>query len=263
MEEIINPHPRYFANISIDPNSLEIREINIRTLEELMGTSAAPLGGSEVTTDNAIVTQLLPAWKCAPMQISYCQSLGYNTTTYPNYLGHQNLEDVKNDLISFRDLVDAECYRQAYDFICRVLQPPCTKRAPLDPYPAPLCRSYCQDFWIGCGDRIPLRLKKLLDCEKFPESTGIQSCRSSPGCVEELQSNAQSSRLCDGIADCQDLSDETTCAFCPTGFLYCGRGRACIPRTARCDGKIDCPDGNDEKDCCKSQLFTFYGTLNS
>lgn len=258
MEEIINPHPRYFANITIDPNSLEIREISTRNLEELMGTSSAPLGaGSETSTNTINVTPVVPSWKCDTMSLPYCRALGYNRTTYPNYLGHTNIDEVKDDLISFRDLVDAECYRQAYDFICRLLQPPCVERPPLEPYPDPICRQYCQEFWAGCGDRIPQRLKKMLDCEKFPESKGTQTCQNSPGCVAELQSKALSSRLCDGIADCFDFSDETTCAFCPPGSMYCGRGRSCISRSQRCDGNIDCENGFDEKDCRKCFLCHF------
>uniref|UniRef100_A0A336LL32 CSON010371 protein n=1 Tax=Culicoides sonorensis TaxID=179676 RepID=A0A336LL32_CULSO len=170
MEEIINPNPRFFVNVTVDPNTLEIREINTRNLEELMGTSSAPLGRSESSTNIISTTPVVPSWKCDVMTLPYCKSLGYNSTTYPNYLGHTNIDEVKDDLISFRDLVDAECYRQAYDFLCRLLQPPCIERAPLEPYPAPICRQYCQEFWAGCGDRIPQRLKKILDCEKFPES---------------------------------------------------------------------------------------------
>lgn len=91
---------------------------------------------------------------------------------------------------------------------------------------------------------------------RFPESSGIQSCQNKPGCSSELQANALSSRLCDGIVDCPDFSDESTCSFCPYGGMYCGRGRACIARSMRCDGNYDCPDGSDEKDCRKK--FEIY-----
>lgn len=154
------------------------------------------------------------------------------------------------DVIAFRELVDAECFRQAYDFVCRLLQPPCQMRDPLAPIAGEICREYCQAFWKGCGNRLPAKFKNYFDCERFPESTGAQSCHFRPGCAAELQSNALSSRLCDGIPDCPDLSDEMTCSFCAPNALYCGRGRACIPKAARCNGKIDCPDGADEKDCC-------------
>ena len=69
------------------------------------------------------------------------------------------------------------------------------------------------------------------------------------GCIRELQANALSSRICDGIIDCPDFSDEKDCAYCREGHVHCGLGTMCIPRAKRCDGKIDCPSGSDEKDC--------------
>lgn len=260
MEEIISSSPRYFMNLTIDSNSLEIREINRQRLEDLPGTTSSPLGVMDITTNEVSATPASPQYRCEPLKLHYCNSIGYNVTTYPNYLGHLTIDDVQADVIAFRELVDAECYRQAFDFVCRLLQPPCVDRqGNTQPIPQPLCREYCQQFAAGCGDRIPIRFRKFLDCEKFPESNGVQSCQNAPGCIDDLNERALSGRLCDGFADCADLSDEMTCKFCPPGSLYCGRGRVCIPKTARCDGKLDCPDGADEKDCCKFVVLTESG----
>ncbi|XP_050079805.1 uncharacterized protein LOC126567626 [Anopheles maculipalpis] len=247
LEEITGQERKYFRNLTIDPNSLVIKEVS-GTGDDIVGTSSSPLGGKdEVTVE--IVTTARPPRKCEPLRLGYCRSVGYNVTTYPNFFGHGSLEEVEADLISFRELVDAECFRQAFDFICRLLQPPCEYRSIEEPTPGMVCRQYCQAFWSGCGERLPERLRRYLDCERFPESTGIQSCHSKPGCTGELQANALSSRLCDGVADCADLSDENTCTFCAYGAISCGRSRTCYARNARCDGKLDCPDGSDEKDC--------------
>lgn len=248
-EEINSGTSRHFHNITMDPQSLEINEVLGQQSDPV--TAAAPLGGDESKAEEPVITLAPPRRRCEPLKLPYCKNIGYNMTTYPNLLGHQSIDEVFLDIISFREMVDAECFRQAFDFVCRLLQPPCIKHEPLEPMAGTICREYCQSFWAGCGSRLPERFKKYFDCERFPESTGSHSCHSRPGCAADLQTNALSNRLCDGIPDCADYSDETTCSYCAGDSLYCGKGRACIPKTSRCDGKIDCPDGADEKDCCK------------
>lgn len=247
MEEINTKSLRQFANMTFDATRLEINEV-IGVVSE--SSPAQPVQGMQDAAPEPVVIQKPPR-RCEVVGLSYCQSVGYNVTSYPNLLGHKTSEEAHADLIAFRDLVDAECFRQAYDFVCRLLQPPCFYREPYEPAAGAICREYCQAFQRGCGNRIPERFKAMFDCENFPESTGAQSCHAQPSCAEELQSNALSNRLCDGIADCPDLSDETKCSYCPADSLYCGRGRACVPKASRCDGKLDCPDGSDERDCCK------------
>ena len=253
LEEINAKIPQIFTNLTLDANTLYIHEVSGQQLDVPV-TAAAPLGGEDVEVE-LITVPTQPLRRCEPLKLPYCKSIGYNVTTYPNYLGHNSIEEVYNDLISFRELVDAECYRQAFDFVCRLLQPPCLVHEPLEPSVGQICREYCQSFWQGCGSRLQERFKKYFDCERFPESIGAQSCQSRPDCAVDLQTQALSSRLCDGIPDCPDLSDEATCSYCPAGSLYCGRGRACIAKSARCDGKLDCPDGADEKDCCKYSII--------
>ncbi|XP_072393053.1 atrial natriuretic peptide-converting enzyme-like isoform X2 [Diabrotica undecimpunctata] len=236
--EIGLEEPLFFKNLTIDVKSVEVKPEN-----EPPQVSSTTV----ILVTEAITEKPEPPRRCFPLELDYCKKLGYNITTYPNIFRHWSIKDVKNDVISFRELVDAECYRHAYDFICQVLQPSCKKGTNEDEMILP-CRSFCRDFMTGCGNRLQGKIKEFLDCARFPEF-GDGGCSSKPGCVEELQSKALSPRICDGVIDCQDVADEKSCSYCPKNHLHCGIGRVCIHKSKRCDGHSDCPDGSDERGC--------------
>ena len=71
------------------------------------------------------------------------------------------------------------------------------------------------------------------------------------GCVAEMRNVGQSHRVCDGVVDCPDFSDELYCPYCPEHHFHCGVGKMCIPKQKMCDGTVDCDNGADEKGCCK------------
>ena len=77
-------------------------------------------------------------------------------------------------------------------------------------------------------------------------------------CVRFMTANGQANRVCDGMMDCHDFSDEVACNYCPEGQVHCGVGAACIDVQKRCDGVPDCPNGSDERGCCK--LWPIYLT---
>lgn len=86
------------------------------------------------------------------------------------------------EYVCYRELIDGECYEYAAEFLCSVLQPKCLQRPslPADETKLP-CRASCREFWAGCGDRLSERLKKLLDCFKFPEYSDFgRKCRPQP-----------------------------------------------------------------------------------
>ncbi|XP_066908844.1 serine protease nudel [Halyomorpha halys] len=78
--------------------------------------------------------------------------------------------------------------------------------------------------------------------------TQIYSC-------EQLNQRILASRLCDGIVDCEDGSDEKFCT-CRDKLMN-------LSPILICDGKIDCHDLTDEKDCsvkCSDKEFYCYNT---
>lgn len=157
--------------------------------------------------------------------------------------------------------MDAECYQRTLDFVCQLLQPACTpdEKFHKDELILP-CKHSCRLFTTGCGHRIPLKLQDGFNCSKLPDHSNIGStCTSKPGCDYKLRTTGFSNRLCDGVLDCPDMSDETTCGYCPAGYLHCITSRTCIPLRSRCDGVVDCPGETDERNCC--EYIQYYNVL--
>nr|SVE74962.1 EOG090X019S [Daphnia dolichocephala] len=146
----------------------------------------------------------------------------------------------------------------------------------------PPCRSLCMAAVTSCEARLGLSLqvsrrqdvvgnklqnndaanglRDLLRCELFPIDDGLDSCTTKPSmnyvmeadpseCVRFMTANGQTSRICDGLMDCHDFSDEVACNYCPEGQVHCGVGASCIDVNKRCDGVPDCPNGSDERGC--------------
>lgn len=257
---------RFFRNLKIDLDNFQLKEVNFEKFDDIFITSSASHVDGFGNSHDIILSsedKIFPQRTCEPVKLKFCRQIGYNMTTYPNLLGHQSREEIEKDLITFREVVDSECFLQAFDFLCHLLQPPCEltlepKSNDIRVRPRLLCRSYCQAFVDGCLSRIPQKFRPYFDCERYPEQTSMQSCRHQPSCVNQLKASGQGLKICDGIADCANLEDELTCSYCPSNALYCGRGRSCVSREMRCDGKFDCPDGSDEKDCCKRIMIFFF-----
>ncbi|XP_034247297.1 complement factor I-like [Thrips palmi] len=54
---------------------------------------------------------------------------------------------------------------------------------------------------------------------------------------------------CNGINDCGDNADETSCRVCMSGSVKCKSSNQCVPSGARCNGVEECLDKSDELGC--------------
>lgn len=243
------------ANATFDVNSIFVEESTSLKSKTSVLSSTSEMYDAEFHLINQ--NSFPPPARCVPAQLSYCSGITseYNLTSYPNLIGHLTIDEVSEDLISYRGLIDAECFQQALEFVCYTLQPACITNGGVNRTEDEIilpCRSFCREFLSGCETRIPERLRNALNCDRFPEHSDMGtgcSKASEMSCNEDLKNKGYSARICDGVIDCADLTDEISCPYCQPGYLHCGIGSRCISMTNYCDGIADCADGSDERNC--------------
>lgn len=242
-DEVLRGKLGIFDGLRIDPESVTVQERRLITdplAEPWTPKRQYPGYLAGLTTQQPVV---IPPRRCEPLSIDHCRGLPYNVTSYPNAVGHSTPKEVYRDLVAYRQLVDSECYPLAAEFVCQLLQPECIDDEMIVP-----CRDFCEEFWAACRKLLPKTLIGKIDCDKFPLYNGKQRCKTKPGCANELKARGKTTRICDGVVDCPDFSDETSCDHCGYGLLHCG-DRQCIDITQRCDSRLDCTNGADEQNC--------------
>lgn len=251
-EEILNNRLKAFDNLMIDHSSIDVQE-----RKWVSGEKAAFL--INPWTYRSIFPGMLeglsteptpPPRKCDRIGLNYCQFLSYNRTSYPNFFSHWNLSSVEEEFVLYKELIDSECYYLAKEFVCNLLQPECVNDEMVLP-----CKEFCDEFYTACQRWLPERLASKLSCSGFPDhrvriKDGWYPCRRKPDCAASLRLRGQGHKVCDGVRDCDDHSDEASCPYCDLagGQFHCGT-RQCVPQSATCDGVKDCNNGADEANC--------------
>ncbi|XP_030775533.1 atrial natriuretic peptide-converting enzyme isoform X2 [Rhinopithecus roxellana] len=215
-------------------------------------------GGSSLCDPN---NSLNNCSQCEPITLELCMNLPYNSTSYPNYLGHRTQKEASISWESslFPALVQTNCYKYLMFFACTILVPKCDVNTGQS---IPPCRALCEHSKERCESVlgiVGLQWPEHTDCSQFPEeNSDNQTCLMPDEYVEECSPShfkcrsgrcVLASRRCDGQADCDDDSDEENCGCKERDLWECPSNKQCLKHTVICDGFPDCPDYMDEKNC--------------
>ena len=101
---------------------------------------------------------------------------------------------------------------------------------------------YCCPYSNSTGNRVLSKVKVIEEIEEDETDNNFE-------CVNGEFVESNESVVCDGIADCEDESDEENCDESTCKGYWCKESKECISIDFLCDSDSDCSDGSDEQFC--------------
>lgn len=134
--------------------------------------------------------------KCEEITIPMCRGIGYNMTSYPNEMNHENQEDAGLEVHQFWPLVEINCSPDLKFFLCSKYAPIC-----LEDYhkPLPVCRSVCQRARDGCEpimQKYSFPWPERMSCESLPKYGDPDNlCMEQPDYITDSKNSGSGSNM--------------------------------------------------------------------
>ncbi|KAF2358807.1 Frizzled domain [Trinorchestia longiramus] len=142
--------------------------------------------------------------QCLPLRVPSCQNLGYNETSFPNFLGTRSHIEAEESMASYNPWLQYGCSSELRLFLCGFYAPMCSPAGLVVP-----CQSFCKFVRAQCSPILRAfgySWPADLECSRLPASnTPGNLCMESPVHRQESQTEFPLSKnrgSCTGVADC-------------------------------------------------------------